>query len=352
MRRRRLHGQVGEVLAASPSPSPDPDAVAYHLQQAGDKRAVAWLERAAARAADSAAPMAAANRYAAAFALLDTWQGAAGERGWFRLLAASLCHYQDPDPANHLVEEALHLAGEAGDASLAARALAMRGLLRTYRGEVCEGIEDLTAAADAIDDLPSTAEPDRGREERIDQIANRGTRIAFLGYAGRLAEARMEGERLLAMQTSTTIPGGVGVLGDIHSGLSITYALLGEPTLAMQSYAGAVAAYQTVGHQVLAVMNQREELVCVVLPYRADDLAIRERAAAAVEATTRRLVGAGTYAAMDPQYTRLPLLILEGHWREARHVADVGAWSVYQPSHHLNVVVGQLARAQGDREHA
>ena len=140
------------------------------------------------------------------------------------------------------------------------------------------------------------------------------------------------------------------MLADIHSGLSVAYALLGEPALAARSYAANVAAYRALGHQVLAVMNQREELVCVVLPYQADNLPLRERATAAVEAATRRLVGAGTFGTMDPRYARLPLLILEGHWREARTVADVGSWNFYQPSHHLNIVVGPFVRAQGDRD--
>jgi DNA-binding NarL/FixJ family response regulator len=42
--RRTRHRQAGELLAAAHNP--DPNAVAYHFQQAGDARAVAWLARA------------------------------------------------------------------------------------------------------------------------------------------------------------------------------------------------------------------------------------------------------------------------------------------------------------------
>ena len=59
LRRRRLHRQVGEALAALPAP--DPDAVAYHFQQAGDERAAAWLVRAGERAEDAYALVTAAR---------------------------------------------------------------------------------------------------------------------------------------------------------------------------------------------------------------------------------------------------------------------------------------------------
>src|SRR5215204_5917445 len=64
LRRRRIHQQVAETLIAFPSP--DPDAVAYHLQQAGDERAAAWLVRAGERAEDAYALVTAAERYEAA----------------------------------------------------------------------------------------------------------------------------------------------------------------------------------------------------------------------------------------------------------------------------------------------
>jgi len=119
-RRRRMHRQVGEALIALPPV--DPDTVAYHFQQAGDARAAIWLMRAGERAEDAHALATAADRYEDAFTLLDAQQGNGGERGWLRLLAAALRRYQYPERARAQVEEAIALATEAEDASLAARA--------------------------------------------------------------------------------------------------------------------------------------------------------------------------------------------------------------------------------------
>ena len=52
-RRRRLHQQIGEAVAAFPHP--DPDVVAYHFRQAEDPRAAEWLVRAGERAQQATA---------------------------------------------------------------------------------------------------------------------------------------------------------------------------------------------------------------------------------------------------------------------------------------------------------
>src|SRR5262249_48618094 len=67
-RRRRMHQQVGELLAVLREA--DPDAVAYHLQQAGDARAVVWLIRAGERAHEAFAWLTAAARFEAALTLM------------------------------------------------------------------------------------------------------------------------------------------------------------------------------------------------------------------------------------------------------------------------------------------
>ena len=112
LRRGRIHRQVAEALIALPAP--DPDAVAYHLQQAGDERAAAWLVRAGERAEDAYALVTAAERYEAAMKLLDTQEADLAERGWVRLLAAALRRHDDRDRAFEWVEEVVRLAAAAG----------------------------------------------------------------------------------------------------------------------------------------------------------------------------------------------------------------------------------------------
>ena len=88
--------------------------MAYHLQQAGDERAAAWLVRAGERAEDAYALVTAAERYEAAMKLLDTQEADLAERGWVRLLAAALRRHDDRDRALEWVEEAVRLAAGAG----------------------------------------------------------------------------------------------------------------------------------------------------------------------------------------------------------------------------------------------
>ena len=353
LRRGRIHRQVAEALIALPAP--DPDAVAYHLQQAGDERAAAWLVRAGERAEDAYALVTAAERYEAAMKLLDTQEADLAERGWVRLLAAALRRHDDRDRAFEWVEEVVRLAAAAGDPSLGARAQAFLGLLLGYGGDHSTAVATISTAADMVDRLPPGTGAARRREQRIDKVANRGTLIAILARGGHLAEARTQGEAYLAKMTDpASTPGELGAIGDAHSGLSMAYALQGEPGLARRSYAASVAAYLASDLHLFALMRKREELILAVLPYQADDLAERELVAAAAERTARWVVEHGGHVNPNlPRYARVPLLVLEGRWREAREVlaqqdiSDLPYLAGVRP-----LYLGTLARAQGDAETA
>src|SRR5918997_5387167 len=353
LRRGRIHRQVAEALIALPAP--DPDAVAYHLQQAGDERAAAWLVRAGERAEDAYALVTAAERYEAAMKLLDTQEADLAERGWLRLLAAALRRHDDRDRAFEWVEEVVRLAAAAGDPSLGARAQAFLGLLFGYGGDHSTAVATISTAADMVDRLPPGTGAARRREQRIDKVANRGTLIAILARGGHLTEARMKGEAYLAKMTDPAFTTGeLGAIGDAHSGLSMAYALQGELGLARRSYAASVAVYLASDLHLFALMRQREELILAVLPYQADDLAERERVAAAAERTARWVVEHGGHVNPNlPRYARVPLLVLEGRWREAREVlaqediSDLPYLAGVRP-----LYLGTLARAQGDAETA
>ena len=353
LRRRRLHGQVAEALIALPAP--DPDAVAYHLQRAGDGRAAAWLVRAAERAEDAYALVTAAERYETALTRLDAQDGDAAERGWLRLLAAALRRHEDRDQAIAWAEEAVQLAATAGDPGLGARAQALFGLLLGFRGDFRTTVATIAAAVDIIDRLPPGTGTARRREQQIDKVANRGTLVAGLAHGGRLAEARARGEHYLArFADAATTPGELGAIAAVHHGLSLAYAFQGEPGLARRSYAAAVAAYHASDLHELALYNLSEDLLYAVLPYQADDLAERERVAAAAERMAAWVIERGGHGNPNlPRYARVPLLVLEGRWREARAIlespdpAEVPYLARVRPFY-----LGTLARAQGDAETA
>jgi DNA-binding CsgD family transcriptional regulator/tetratricopeptide (TPR) repeat protein len=353
LRRSRLHRRVAEALIVLPAP--DPDAVAYHFQQAGDERAAEWLVRAGERAEDAYALMTAAARYEAAFALLDAQHGNPVERGWLRLLAAALRRFQDLDHALGWAQEAVQLAATVDNPSLSARAQALLGLLMSYRGDNHTAVATIAAAMDAIDRLPPGIGTVHRREQEIDKLANRGTLIEGLAYGGRLTEARVRGEAYLArFSAPATTPVEFGAIANVHSGLSLAYAFQGEPDRARRSYAAAVSAYHAIDQHVWAFVNLREDLMFAVLPYQADDLAEREWVAEAAERTARWVVERGGHA--NPhlaRHARVPLLVLEGRWREARGILELPGTPDHTHSGRLRAYyLGTIARAQGDAETA
>lgn len=353
LRRLRLHLKVAEALIEQPVP--DPDAVAYHFQRAGDGRAAEWLVRAAERAEDAYALVTAVERYEAAIPLLDAQEGDAVERGWLRLLLATLRRHEDWDRATAWVEDAIRLAALAEEPSLGARAQALLGLLISYRGDYHGSMATLTVALDRIDRLPPGTGSALRRERLVDKVVNHGTLIGGFAYSGRLTEARSRGERYLtqfAAGATTSIEHGA--IADAHMGLALAYAFQGEPEQARRSYAATVAAYHASDNHMLALANLRRELILAVLPYQADDLAERERIVVAAERTAAWVLERGAHGNPNlPRYVRVPLLVLEGRWKDAREILDLPDPSELASLSRVRpIYLGMLARAQGDAETA
>jgi DNA-binding NarL/FixJ family response regulator len=249
----------------------------------------------------------------------------------------------------------VQLAATAGDLSLAARAQALFGLLLAFRGEYRRAMATSAAAADMIDHLPPVSGTAHRREQHIDTVANRGTLVAGLAFGGRLTEARRRGEAWLArFVDAATAPWERGAIADAHSGLAMAYAFQGEPVLAGRSYAAATAAYHASDNHVLALASQRAELIHVTLQYLADDLAERERVAAEAERMATWVVERGGHRNPHlPRYARVPLLVLEGRWREAHAIlAQHDPWDLAFLTRIRFLYLGMLARWQGDAETA
>jgi DNA-binding CsgD family transcriptional regulator len=114
----------------------------------------------------------------------------------------------------------------------------------------------------------------------------------------------------------------------------------------MHAAARARETYQAIGHHSLVAGSAMQELVAVLLPYRAD----RPRELQHAVATTEKaLTLAGTAIGLPPRLAHLPLLSLRGEWAEARYLAVAGPIM-----HHtvlgIRSVLGPLARLQGDGE--
>jgi ATP/maltotriose-dependent transcriptional regulator MalT len=136
--------------------------------------------------------------------------------------------------------------------------------------------------------------------------------------------------------------------------MALVHAMQGHPDQARQAYESTRAAYENLDQHRLLAFVLRDELTCAVLPYLSDHLAERERVATAAEQAVLRGNAAG--AIDEPveyaRYPRLPLMVLEGEWREARRIisvlADYGAHAILR--HIISSFLGQLARGQGERD--
>ena len=354
LRRRRLHRQVADALIAAPRP--DPDAVASHLQRARDARAAGWLVRAGERAERRYALITAGSRYEAAVAVMEATGVDANERAWLLLRVAALRRFHDPQGALARLAAAASQAEAGGDPRLIARIRLCRGMLRCFVGEIRTGLGDLTEAWDAIEALSSPDRPTDEREGFIDRVANRGTVVAWAAYAGRLDEARAQAERYLA---DIAVPSAQRVdaaaVAATWLSLGFVHALRGEIEPADGAYAAAREAYRTVNHLVYVAQSLRDELWHVAIPYRADDVAGRERLAREAEEAARQASVAQAIGEAEDfaRYPQLPLLALSGAWREAHRVAEsLEAYTIANLRHFRAANLGPILRAQGEGDRA
>jgi len=317
-RRRRVHRQLGEALAALPAP--DPDAVADHFGRAGDDRAATWLVAAGERAQRAHAHVTAAARYEAAAALLERQGGDTGQRGWLLLRLAEVADLHDARRNLAAAEEAAHLAAASGDRALAAAALCRRGRAYFVLGESRPGFACVEAGVAAIEALPPA---ERARFNRLDTLG--GAATARNRYLGLLAYMRAVmgpypaavalGERLLgqvpAPDAATALdPATRAALGSAHEGLGIAHARLGHPAAARRALGAARAIAELGGGHFRLGMIAEQELL-VALAYAPERVAARRRLAAELEAALTR--GRDEVPLVPRLYT-LPLLVLEGQW--------------------------------------
>jgi len=104
--------------------------------------------------------------------------------------------------------------------------------------------------------------------------------------------------------------------------VALVHAMQGRPARARRAYESARTAYEKLDQHRLLAFVLRDELTYAVLPYLSDHLAERERVASAAEQAVLRGNAAGAIdePAEYARYPRVPLMVLEGEWREARRI--------------------------------
>jgi DNA-binding CsgD family transcriptional regulator len=344
-RRRLWHLRVAEALIAGADP--DPDAVAYHLQEAGDPRAWEWLVQAGDHAQRAYAWLTAVERFQAAQELLAKVDGDPGMRGRLLFRLATLARFSDPVAAIAASAEAERLATQGGDATLAAEARFIRGVLLFYADRsnagytaMIEGIEALEMifldAANALDVIQvwfintfagTAGEPTADDERAAARLraagldCRRGNVVWFNALAGRSREAAALGERVLAVLSlgpHATAGTRFAAVFAQH-GLGIAYAALGRSDDARQASAAARVIFRDLGHHVLVAFSLLSELWDVVYTFGPTDPAVRRRYAAEAEAALGRAGGA-LAANVSPRLAWLSCLVLDGQWEEVLEI--------------------------------
>ena len=371
-RRRGWHRRVAEALLSTPGP--DPDAMVYQLQRAGDPRVFVWLVRSGVRACRAAAQVSAAERFVAAAGLLDGDGARARARGWLLLLSGLSSSFSDIAQSVRAMDEAEALALAAGDVALAAHARFNRGRIRCMRGEYRRGLAEMERELAALDALPrehchrptldvALATVESFLPEGVTPVPPPPTTTApptfplvllvnHLALAGRYHEALARSEGLAPGAHTASDGGSHQGIAPLHLGRGHALAALGCPVEARHELALARADQRASSSWFMVTYAYWFELLAVILPYRADDVAERSRLAAAGGRAWARAAGTNTTATHGAQ-SDLPLALLEGRWAEARRLAEAGRASTIV-GFFLGAIValGTLARHQGAPERA
>ncbi|MHB8645489.1 MAG: helix-turn-helix transcriptional regulator [Thermomicrobiales bacterium] len=352
-RRRVWHQRTGEVLAAMPDA--DADAVAYHFQRADDARAMIWLVRAGETAQAAYAWLTAAARYEAAAALIAGGDDAA-YAGWLLVRTAWLRRWADPHGSISLLTKAEDFATQMHDHVLAAAAMYYRGVLRCRVQDYHRGLPELTGAIDQFDTL-RVAENVHNRAfpseaDSFNTSHLQASRAMWLAFGGYLREACVVGERAVAAcaAAAAVVPESPSI-GNAYFALGLAYGELGRIADARAAYTHARAVYRPTGNHHGSAQTALHELAWTVVPYQTDRLA--DRLALAVEAEEAWNRASGALQLDDPSnLMRLPLLILDGKWTEARAIGLIVRAADGHTSHRFVAAgaIGALARDQGESD--
>ena len=363
---------IGEVLAGLPDP--EPDSVAHHFQHARDPRAETWLIRAGEQARHAYAWKTASERFDQALQWIGEDSDRASERAWLLYRAGRQMRHYDHARVRSYLEQANRLASALGDDVLSAYALFDLGSLRWLSGDMRRGLEEMASGDDLLDRLPADHAPpgsaiaawtaDALPAEELGQTPKRepdatsaainarhGLRIAFCAHVGQIELARNLGEDYLRRVATAQKPSALllGSIGDAYNGMLLAEATAGHPRESWQWFDRSLRVFQSIDHHFMISLIARLALYEVGLTYDATDLTARERLIRVFERAHQQSLGAHS-PDLPAAFGKLPVLLLEGSWSEAREVAGIAAGLDLDGASALVVraMLAEIALYQGD----
>ena len=349
-RRRHLHRRVAETLMVAPRA--DPDTVAYHLQRAGDARAMNWLIKAGDRA-ETYVCMGDGARALRSDALYS-WSTATQtpeQRAWLLLRIAALSRYDTPERAMEVLETARAYAATAQDPMLAAYMLLHSGQIHCLNEEVAQGLKELETGVAALCTLRVEQQVQINTLPRSITMTvdtdGQGALVFQYARSGRYAKACALGERIVAKELIKTEGDAFGLnCGDAYNGLGIAYAAMGMPKEARQAFVQARAAYRQLGHHLHVGDTVEYELIAVQLAYGTDDVGRRRQLLSEGIEAFAQAMPASFYDTL--RVFDLSVRVLEGEWTSAReYVQDIRTGRSRARLLHLSALA-VIAQAQGD----
>lgn len=352
-RRRLLHQQAGEALAALPNP--DTDAVADHFQRAGDDRAVAWLIEAGYRAQQSFALITAAERYEAALHAMDACAARPAERGWLLYRLALALRYRATERAIDYLTAAERIASETGDRPLGCIVWLARGNCLILMNAIARGLVEVRAGVRMLDDFSPDEQRALRERGQINGVAEARATLAYdLALTGHLREAMEIAAAIEARDAAQPSQADRtwNPSADLSAARAIVAAFSAAFSTARQAFADARASYRMGGHTASFGYMSILELLLLYLPYRADHPEGRARLAVEGATVLDALSDAGIQ--ISPRLANLAVWWLDGRWEEAS--AALTAMQEETPQHwsapFIALITAWIAHARGDAANA
>ncbi|MDQ3657819.1 MAG: AAA family ATPase, partial [Chloroflexota bacterium] len=376
-RRRLIHQAVARALRDRAPVDPDP--IAYHLRQARDPSAPEWLIRAGERAQRAYAWRSARDRFLEAAGLLADTHGDIVTQARLLYRCGRLQRYSDAPGGLRNLESAARLAEQAGDQVLRADAIYSQGLLRCFADDWATGVSRMAAGIEILEAL--SPEDGRGSWSAVNWMADalpaidllnapeidpaagtltaagvnhrRGSLPWFMAVAGHLHRAREMADAFLGHVDG--IDAGPLVLSNTgHSsfGLGIALSMLGQPEVARAAMGRARTIYGRLDHHAVIAFTYLTELTDIMIPWFATNLDDRQRVAYEAERALER-AGEALPSGVSARRAYLPLMYLEGRWRDARALAAGSAeHGTYVLRRQVTHALAPIAYHRGDRDEA
>lgn len=372
--RRTLHRRIADALIESRVPNPD--AIAYHLAQAGDRRAPEWLIEAGDAAQASYAWLSAGDRFQQAATLLEEQGGSDRTRGWLLYRLARLQRYRGGRQAIDAFTEAERIGKRSGDLMLETDARYSLGVFRLFSGDfdrgltdMVRGIEHMETQLDATmivtddripwlaDSLPTyyNSNARRSNEGGIDALRARGIHHRrggmpwFYAHGGQFHEAEaIAGQFLDAIADSPELGNWVvSAKGHCYLGAAIARAHFGDPETARAFFEEGRSLYTELDHHAVLAFSMLSELRELAIPYATRDLRYRRMLGTEASEALRRAAGSFPEG-LSPERAMLAVHLLDGHWEEARAIADdIPNHGTALLRREVVLTIAAIARAQG-----